>query len=543
MTTTITYSLAPEPVWYIVNLDGTPSGGAQLFTKHSLNKDADYPTYTDGTGSEEWPNPIIFDLNGTHKPIYFASDSADLTDTYYLRVLDKNGNLIWDADNFFPGGSGGGGGDVTTFTSIKNYIANNQIINHIPDNAGPLPTNLVIAPSNHKGFTPSLINPVVGTYGVLGSDIRFIKSNTSATDSISFPIFALASPSLTPDVTPSNYIRYVSSAGSSEAYKNFQFPITQKVKNLSQQAMTFTIWAAVTSTPVTLSIYLRQYYGSGTAATAESTSTRPLIGTCSLTTTWTKFNIGFPVPNVAGNSIGTPGLQTNDDAVYIQVEMPLNTSCDVLFTKPCLFLGTINPSIEFDTYDQIDSIDSTARCGDVKTSLLSSPPLGWLAMNDTTIGNAGSGATTAGDFTFQLYSTIYTSVIDAWAPVSGGRTAPGNTMTTAIADFLAGKTLTMPLSLGRALAGAGTGAGLTARVLGQNVGSETITLAAMPLHNHAATVGNFLTTGSGSSDVVGGGNIGTIGVTAATGGGTLNVRGAADGNMEPTTFFNVFIKL
>jgi hypothetical protein len=39
---------------------------------------------------------------------------------------------------------------------------------------------------------------------------------------------------------------------------------------------------------------------------------------------------------------------------------------------------------------------------------------------------------------------------------------------------------------------------------------------------------------------------GTTGVTlniAAAGGGTLNTKGAADGNMEPTSFFNVFIKL
>jgi hypothetical protein len=118
-------------------------------------------------------------------------------------------------------------------------------------------------------------------------------------------------------------------------------------------------------------------------------------------------------------------------------------------------------------------------------------------------------------------------------------------MANAITDFLAGKTLTLPRSLGRALAGAGTGAGLTARVLGEYVGSEVITIAGMPAHNHP-----------GSTIQVGGGGGGTIPTAtnltalstnpvtvAAQGGGTLNTQGAADGNMEPTSFFNVFIKL
>jgi hypothetical protein len=541
MATTITYSLAPEPIWYLVNQDGTPSGGASLFTTHSSNKDANFDTFVDNGGAEKWPNPIVFDLNGTHKPIYFQFDSANPTDTYFLRAVDAQGNELWTVDNFTPGAGGGGGGTTTNYISIKNYIANNQFINHIADLPTMLPVNLVIAPSNHKGFTPALVNPVIGTYGALGPDIRFVKNNTTAADSIEFPTFPLASAPLIPDNTPSEYVHYVSGAGSGETYKNFQFPITQKVKNLSQQPMTFSIWAAVTATPVNLSIYARQYYGSGTAATVESTSTRPLIGTCALTTTWTRFLINFTIANVSGNSLGTPGLQTNDDALYIQVEMPLNAACDVLFTKPCLFLGTVNPAVEFDSYDEIDSIDSTARCGDVKTSLLSSPPAGWLAMNDTTIGNTGSGATTAGAFTFQLYKTIWDGIDNAWAPVSTVSRGAS-----AIADFLAGVTIKMPRSLGRALAGAGAGAGLTSRALGQYLGSEVITIAAMPLHNHPGSTVNLAVGNQGTNPTgfnTSANNNSSPLIIAPQGGGILNVQGAADGNMEPTSYFNVFIKL
>lgn len=537
---TVSYLLAPEPIWYIVNKDGTPSGGAYMNTKSNLNFDLDKPVYTDATGSTAWPNPITFDLNGTQGPFYFAVDSANLDDTYFLEVFDVSGNSLWTVKNFFPAGTGGGG-NTTTILSTKNYITNNQFINHIADHPTKLPTNIVIAPSNHKGFTPSLVNPVVGTYGVLGSDIRFNKNNSSANDSIEFPVFALSAPDLTPDNTPSEYVHYVSDAGTGEAYKNFQFPISQKVKNLSNQPVTFTIWAKVTATPVTLSIYSRQYYGSGTAATIESTATRPIQGTCLLSTSWKRFLINFNIPNVAGNSLGTPGAQTDDDALYIQVEMPLNAACDVLFTKPCLYLGTIvNPTIEFDSYDQIDSIDSTPRCGDIRTSLSSSPPPGWLAMNDTTIGNTGSGATTGqtGAQFFALYKTIWDGVFNnTWAPVSGGYGA------TALADFLAGKTLTLPRSLGRALAGAGAGSGLTPSVLGQYGGLETHTLLAgeLPPHNHTVSA-------LAGTNVNGAQNFMALcqtSVTTNTGFTVGNGPGASTpfSIIQPTSYMNVFIKL
>ncbi|CAB4127996.1 hypothetical protein UFOVP100_2 [uncultured Caudovirales phage] len=544
---TISYVLAAEPVWYIVGLDGLAAGGAQLFTYDSLTR-LPRVTYQDAGGAEANTNPIIFDLTGTYDPIYWQVDTTD-PNGYYIEVYDAAGNLLWKQDNF-PSSGSGGGSNVTTYIPLQNYITNNQFINHIGATASPIgSTNLVIAPSNHKGFTPAQANPLVGTYGVLGPDIRFVKDNTNSTDQITFPLFALSDAALNAsgDMTPVDYIRYQCTNASAESYKNFQFPITQKVKNLSNQVMTFTLWAKVTSTPVTLNIYCRQYYGSGTSATVETTSTYTLAGSCVLSSSWTKFNIQFTVPSVSGNSIGTPGLQTDDDAVYMEIGMPLGALCDVQFTKPCLFLGSISPTIEFDSYDQIDSIDSTARTGDVKTSLLTSAPLGWVPMNDGTIGNTGSGATLAvGDYTFQLYSTIYTSVIDTWAPVTGGRTAPGNTMAAAITDFLANKPLKLPLSLGRALAGYGHGAGLTARVLGQNTGSEVITINAMPLHNHpgstvALGISGATTSGPGPSNPT---TLGPTSVTvAAQGGGTLNTSGAVDGNMQPTSFFNVFIKL
>jgi len=534
----ITNLLAPIPKWVIANNTGTLAGGCKLYTYRSLNKIQHKIVYQDAGGTIPYTNPIIFDANGTEGPFYWSVDSADLSDTYYLEMYDSDDNLLWTVDNYFAPGSGGGGGNVTTYVPLTNYIANNQFIDHIDDTANPVGvTNLVIAPSNHKGFTPALVNPIVGTYGVVGPDIRFVKNNTAATDEITFPLFALASAPLTGDVTPVDYVRYqCTNSPAGETYKSFQFPICQKIKNLSNQAMTFKIWARVTATPVTLTGYVRQYFGSGTAASAE---VRLSIGTLALTTTWTPFNLSLTIPDVAGKSIGTPGLQTDDDALYFQLEMPLGVPCDVLFTKPALYLGTIDPDLTFEDYDQINSITQTPRTGDIKTSLLSSAPRGWVAMNDGSIGNAGSGATNrAHADAFQLYKTIWDGVINTWAPVSTGRGA------TAQADFIAGKTLTLPRSLGRTLSGAGAGSGLTSRALGEYIGAESRTLSVDDLaphtHNNPAAAPFLLNGGVIASGFILGGS-----------GNNSNLTGGVSGQgaqtpvslMQPSSFMNVFIKL
>lgn len=526
----ITHLLAPIPKWVIMNNVGTVAGGGYIRTFRSLNKTEKKAVYQDPGATAAWPNPIIFNLNGTQGPFYWTVDSDNPDETYYLEAFDAQNNPLWTVDNYIPPGTGGGGGNVTTFIPIVNYITNNQFIDHIDDTANPVgSTNLVIAPSNHKGFTPALNVPIVGTYGVVGPDIRFVKNNLNATDQITFPLFPLASYPLTGDVTPVDYIRYqCTNSPSDEQYKCFQFPISQKVKNLSTNSVTFGFWAAVTSTPATVEVFIRQYFGSGTAASPDF---RQSITTFNLTTDWTWYPMGFNIPSVAGMSLGTPGQQTNDDASYIQIQMPLGVPCDIIFTKPALFLGNIDPELEFDSYDQIDSINSTPRTGEVRPGYLTSASLGWVPMNDGSIGNVGSTATTrANQDTFQLYKTIYDAVIDTWAPVSGGRTG------SAVNDFIANKTLTLPRALGRALAEGGTGSGLTARALGEYLGEQTHTMTTAELAAHVHSLPVSISVTPGGTSVISS-STPFINNTGSTGSSTpFNV-------MQPTSFMNFYIKL
>lgn len=180
--------------------------------------------------------------------------------------------------------------------------------------------------------------------------------------------------------------------------------------------------------------------------------------------------------------------------------------------------------------------------GDVKLTFKTVADTSWVMMNDGTIGNAASGGTTrANADTEALFTLLWTNIIDTWAPVSTGRGA------SAAADYAANKTITLPRTLGRALAVSGTGATLTARVLGEYLGAETHTLttAEMPTHSHTFQASDAMD--STNSNFYGAlethGNVATTLRTVNNGGTTNSGSGDAHANMQPSSFFNVMVKL
>ncbi|MDE2102788.1 MAG: hypothetical protein KGL39_36425, partial [Patescibacteria group bacterium] len=124
--------------------------------------------------------------------------------------------------------------------------------------------------------------------------------------------------------------------------------------------------------------------------------------------------------------------------------------------------------------------NSAWSTGDAKLSYVTSAPSGWILVNDGTIGDGSSGATTRANADCQnLFYLLWG--LPANLTVSGGRGA------SASVDWAAHKTIQVPLSLGRALGIAGTGSGLTARTLGGGVGSETYTQIRSDLPNVSPT--------------------------------------------------------
>lgn len=128
--------------------------------------------------------------------------------------------------------------------------------------------------------------------------------------------------------------------------------------------------------------------------------------------------------------------------------------------------------------------------GDVKLTLKTTADSGWVMCNDGTIGDALSGATTRANADAEdLFTLLWTNISDTYAAVSTGRGA------NAAADWAAHKTIALTKTLGRALAIAGSGSGLTARSLGQILGEETHAMTQSELVSHAHTG----TTGTESS--------------------------------------------
>lgn len=231
-------------------------------------------------------------------------------------------------------------------------------------------------------------------------------------------------------------------------------------------------------------------------------------------------------------------------------------------------------------------IDPTtiAATGDVKASYSANPISGWVRMNGRTIGSATSGATErANSDTQALFQYLWST--DANLAVSGGRGA------SSLADWSANKTIALPDSRGRALAGlddmGNSAAGrLTATYFGATGGcsgalgttlgvacggeSQTLTLAQAP--TGIVSSGTITVSGPGTNGGVpiapAGGSVGNTQVqpsgssgafaptTPITGWGpsqtmqgtgqtmtSTNTGGSAHPQIQPTMLITVYIKL
>lgn len=392
------------------------------------------------------PNPLtltaagtIADDNGNDTiPFFYPYSETDnqTIEPYYITVDNSDGQRQFTRQNFPFIPENPTDNQVPT---LKNLIVNNvfwrpngtysQTTGEYSINATS-ETNIVIAPSQHDSFSMP--------------DIRFIKNVAGANDTITLKPFGLGNDPLSNDITPEYYINHnCSSVQGGETLKVYQFPISLHIKTLESVAASVTIQAQNEGGNVNneIGLYIYQFLGSGVSSPEPILIRNEFV---TLNQNWQKFDLQFIFPSAEGLTLSG----CNNDALYLQVSMPLSATCDINFTKPSIFLSETVPTNDFSTYDEIDAIISSPRTGDIRTSLNSFYSFGWVPMNDRTIGNANSGANNrANADTFPLFDLIWSNVPDVWAPVSGGRGASSS------ADFLANKTITLTKAVGRVFAG------------------------------------------------------------------------------------------
>ncbi len=212
---------------------------------------------------------------------------------------------------------------------------------------------------------------------------------------------------------------------------------------------------------------------------------------------------------------------------------------------------------------------SPPTAGDIRLTLKTTATTGWLMFDDGTFGDASSGASSrANADTADLFTVIYDNILDANAPLltSAGAATTRAAQGTAATAFAAHCRLTLPKTLGRALAVAGAGSGLTSRALGVVAGTETHTIitANLPPYTPSGTITNgtishnfpsLLPSGSVNT-YIGNGPSGPASWLSTSGGalsisqGTSTFAGAAQGgtstainHMQPSAFLNVMVKL
>lgn len=161
-----------------------------------------------------------------------------------------------------------------------------------------------------------------------------------------------------------------------------------------------------------------------------------------------------------------------------------------------------------------------------------SPPDGWLLLNGTTIGSASSAADFADNDSLDLFTLLYENFENAQAPVSGGRGA------NASVDFAANKTITLPNSQGRVIAGYGGGSFTT---LGLTIGNETHVLSDSELPiigGHSHLIGDSVGIQYGSDDSA----LTNSGSNVNTGSSGGFGSGDAHNNVQPSLVLNKIIK-
>ena len=536
--------LAPNGRWNALEQIGVAAVFGEVFTYENGDRGTPkvtYPSIAEIPGTEN-SNPVRLDSDGGAF-IYWVSG------LYSIDVYDRYKNLIYSADNYPVLAGTGTIGPITVNQSIQNLLLNADFTNW------------------NQGKT-SWTRPEMTPEPFQVSDCWFFGG--SAADSTT--VVEATEFSLGQIEVPDNPVRYLSyrctDVGSGGELDKFimqpldmelyepegaPYPSINGVQALANQTVTLSFYAK-SATSSTLELRIDQFFGTGGSPSAIVETNFPPVD---LTATWTRYIVTVTVPNINGKVLGT----NNDSTTRLVFAPPLNTVARIDLAKVFLQRGAVStpPPYRTPTQDLNDELlvllgnyrmgthligwsstqtlydflqQSVVPLGSIKFGVFPTAPDGWLIMDDGTIGDSGSGATNRANADVQaLYELLWDNTDDAYCPVSGGRGA------SAADDFLSLKTLRLPLMQGRVAGATGSGAGLSPRILAENVGEElhALTESELAPHGHPLSFRQSGFTGGAESTP----HFFVDGVPSETG---IAGSGLGHNTMQPTTFFNFIIR-
>tara|TARA_Y100000815_G_scaffold213767_1_gene198632 strand:- start:83 stop:2188 length:2106 start_codon:yes stop_codon:yes gene_type:complete len=314
--------LAPNPRWTAISNNGQVAAYGYVYT---YDNDTRQPlaTYRDAAGLIPHENPVQLDGKG-QVLVYWLE-----TPKYYLEVYDGlkslGGNLIYSQANYPKTDIDTGGGTVTTYIDIDNYVRNPQFF--------------------FWRHGASFNSDQLSTQAYIADDWIFERSNEEATVTIDRRTFTLGQTDV--PATPTYYLEYDCSAVGSggETYKRIK-QIYESVQTLENTEVTVQFEARYTTTPTTLEVNFYQFFGSGgvPSATVETAVTSQV-----LSTDWTRYTATVSLPTVATKTLGSNG----DDALWLGFDLPIDSQANVQITNVAVEPGNTATDFEFKTAEEV----------------------------------------------------------------------------------------------------------------------------------------------------------------------------------------------
>ena len=319
----VEYLLGTIPIWPFFDNNGLPLSNGFLNMRRALNNADEKLVYRDPGGVIPYENPLqLSDVGKTEALIYFANDEP-----YEIWIEDADHQRINTVFNYVPDG-GSGGAPVTVAIDQFNHFLNPQL--SFPLSVGsPLPANTIV-PLTEQG----------------NSRWEFIKSNTSATDTLAmtpFPLGQIAVPG-----QPVYYASYQCTAvgAGGETFKDIQTRICNVVGFNGATIFVSGWYRSATSS--TVEIIFRQFFGTG--GLPSPTSEQSVTFNC--TPSWSLFSAVFVINSIAGKTLGTNG----DSALSFITRLPLNQISQVDLSNFQFVHGTTPPPFQHQSDEYIGAL-------------------------------------------------------------------------------------------------------------------------------------------------------------------------------------------